>query len=180
MCIRDRVSTQSTGDNTETMGLKPEVQEAFDFFDKDATGKLDKATFTKMVQSLGQTPTKADIDEIWKKCPEDVATVAEVEAMWPDIESKKKTVDQVETAFKVFDNRGHGWITEDQFKTMMASVGEGLSPQEYNIALEQARKCSEGIDTDGRDAMTDVDGKKAIYYRAFLKWMMPEYNWDGK
>ncbi len=51
---------------------------------------------------------------------------------------------------------------------------------QYNIALEQARKCSEGIDTDGRDAMTDVDGKKAIYYRAFLKWMMPEYNWDGK
>eukprot|EP00658_Telonema_sp_P-2_P068269 TRINITY_DN5720_c0_g1_i1.p1 TRINITY_DN5720_c0_g1~~TRINITY_DN5720_c0_g1_i1.p1 ORF type:complete len:164 (+),score=51.50 TRINITY_DN5720_c0_g1_i1:246-737(+) len=163
------------------MGLNPQVEEAFQFFDKDNAGYLDLKTFTKMVQSLGQTPTKADMDEIFKAhCPDDKATPETIEAMWPKIEETKKSVDQVETAFKVFDNRGHGWITEDQFKTMMSTVGDGLSPQEYQLALQQARKQSEGIECPDREPMTDVDGKKAIYYKAFLKWMMPEYEWDGK
>merc|ERR1711998_295578 len=89
-----------------TMGLKDEVEEAFAFFDKDDAGQLEWPIFEKMVQSLGETPTRNDLHLIWDEaCPEGKADRAPVEVMWPKIEAKRKSKDQVRDAFRVFDNR---------------------------------------------------------------------------
>merc|ERR1711918_114571 len=74
-----------------TMGLSAEVLEAFQFFDKDDNKYLEWAVFEKMVQSLGETPTKGKLKEIWDaNCPDGKADEAKVEAMWPAIQKEKK------------------------------------------------------------------------------------------
>merc|ERR1712188_238378 len=109
-------------------------------------------------------PLDAEVEEAFQFFDSDA-----VDKMWNDVKATKKTTEEVETAFKVFDNRGGGYITNDSFSTMMKSVGEGLTEQEFQIAFEQAKKCSAG------HGLEDVDGRPAVYYPAFLKWMMPEY-----
>merc|ERR1711998_747263 len=135
-----------------TMGLSAEVLEVFQFFDKDDAKYLEWAVFEKMVQSLGETPTKGKLKEIWEaNCPEGKADKAKIEAMWPAIQAEKKERAEVETAFRVFDNRGAGFINDEQFATMLKGVGETLSPEEYDAALKKAKAESgpDCKDTDG-------------------------------
>merc|ERR1712100_202417 len=134
------------GSNSEKMPLSDEVQEAFAFFDEQDQKYLEWAVFERMVQSLGQTPTRTFLKELFDKtCPDGKA---------------------VETAFKVFDNRGNGFINDEQFQTMLKGVGDNLSPDEYDAALKKAKELS-GPNCE------DTDGKPAINWRAFLDWMMP-------
>ena len=86
--------------------------------------------------------------------------------MWPAIEAELKERPKVETAFRVFDNRGNGNITIEQFQTMLKGVGDALSPEEYESALKKARELSgEGC---------EEDGKECIKWELFLDWMMPQ------
>merc|ERR1712070_725460 len=99
----------------------------------DGTGKLDWDTFEKMVQSLGQTPTRNDLkDNIWNKqesCKSSgFCDRAAVEAMWGPITERKKSKQDVLNAFRVFDNRGNGFITDDQFNTMLRG-GWAIDPE---------------------------------------------------
>jgi len=146
------------------MPLSPEeITEAFTFFDTEGNGVLEEEQFTKMVQSLGQTPTKEKLKELYgTHAKEGKIDKAACDAMMPEIEAEKKTKAQVLDAFKVFDNRGDGCITVDNFKQMLGQVGEPLSPPEVQEAVAKALE----------KAPKDSDGKEAIEYGVYVEWMM--------
>ena len=92
--------------------------------------------------------------------------VCSIANMWSNIEAEQKPRAKVETAFRVFDNRGNGNITIEQFQTMLKGVGDALTPEEYESALAKARELS----GDG----CEEDGKECIKWELFLDWMMPQ------
>merc|ERR1712205_11602 len=79
-----------------------------------------------------------------------------VDKMWPAVTACKKTAEEIEVAFKVFDNRGEGWITIDNFSTMMKCVSEQLTETEYQLALKQAKDCSVGVKNSQGGEMCDI------------------------
>merc|ERR1711934_86362 len=155
------------GNRKTAMGDAPDaaaVKEAFMFFDQEGKESLDHATFVKMVQSLGQTPTQARLKELLEQYAPDDAPVdmAAVEKMMPEIAKEKKSKEDVINAFKVFDNRGNGCISVENFRQMMGSVGEKLTAPEVNEAVTKALEIAKG----------EEDGIDAIDYHAYVDWMM--------
>merc|ERR1711907_509393 len=149
-----------------TMGDMPDaaaVQEAFQFFDKDGDELLTKEEFTKMVQSLGQTPTKAKLSELLDQyAPNGTVNKDACDKMMPEIAKEKKSKQDVIDAFKVFDNRSDGHITVDNFRQMMGNVGEKLTAPEVQEAVAKALEVARG----------QTDGQEAIDYVAYVDWMM--------
>jgi len=115
-----------------------------------------------MVQSLGETPTQAKLEELLSTQSESLDLNA-INGMLPAIREQRKSKQDVINAFKVFDNRSDGHITVDNFRTMMGSVGEKLSPSEVTAAVDKAYEIAPG-ELD--------DGVKAIKYEAYVEWMM--------
>ena len=148
------------------MGDAPDaaaVKEAFLFFDKEGKEYLTHDEFTKMVQSLGQTPTVAQL----KKLLEEHASSGEVkmdavDKMMPEIAKTKKTRKEVLDAFRVFDNRSDDHITVDNFRQMMGQVGEKLQAKEVDEAVAKALEVAAG----------ETEGVQAIKYPLYVDWMM--------
>merc|ERR550514_15505 len=95
-----------------------EFEEAFQFFDNPPSGSLSHASFIKMVQSLGQTPTQEVLKNLLEGKPDEI-DLAMAKEMMTAIEAEIKTKEDVINAFKVFDNRGDKCITVENFKAMM-------------------------------------------------------------
>merc|ERR1711881_711885 len=150
------------------MGDMPDeaaLQEAFRFFDKDEDQQLTHEEFTKMVQSLGQTPTQARLNELLQENA--AGGTVDMEAckkMMPDIAKEKKTRQQVIDAFKVFDNRSDGHITVENFRNMMGQVGEKLKPQEVDEAVAKALEVAKGSSAG--------ESGDCIEYEKYVTWMM--------
>merc|ERR1712046_281814 len=139
----------------------PEQEEAFRFFDKGEKGHLTPDEFICMVQSLGETPTQKSLQELLKD-KQDIDRDGVV-AMMPAIKAEKKTEADVIKAFKVFDNRSDGHITVENFRQMMGSVGEKLTPDQVLEATTKAQEIA---------GSTMDDGSPAIKYEKYVKWMM--------
>merc|ERR1712216_213584 len=142
----------------------PQVTEAFQFFDADGDEMLTEDQFIKMVQSLGQTPTQAKLKELLdsNKNAEGLVDRPACDKMMPEIQAQKKSRTDVIEAFKVFDNRGDGMITVENFKQMMGSVGEKLTATEVQEAVAKATEVAPG----------ESDGQAAIEYEKYVEWMM--------
>merc|ERR1712072_1195343 len=76
------------------MGDAPDaaaVKEAFLFFDKEGKEFLNHEEFIKMVQSLGQTPTKAQLKVLLEeRAPNNEVKMDAVEKMMPEIAKTKR------------------------------------------------------------------------------------------
>jgi len=140
------------------------IQEAFQFFDTDGDDILNKEQFTKMVQSLGQTPTQAKLEELMgTHAPDGQVNRDACDKMMPEIEKEKKSKKDVLDAFKVFDNRSDGKITLENFRQMMGNVGEKLTAPEVAEASQKAMEVA-GTKTE--------EGGDAIDYNQYVTWMM--------
>merc|ERR1712167_350216 len=134
-------------------------------FDKNEDNQLSHEEFTKMVQSLGQTPTQQVLGDLLKEhAPGGQVDIDQCKAMMPDIAKEKKTRQQVIDAFKVFDNRSDGHITVDNFRNMMGQVGEKLKPQEVDEAVAKALEVAKGSSAG--------EAGECIEYEKYVTWMM--------
>jgi len=50
------------------------------------------------------------------------------------------TEDEIREAFRVFDKNNDGFISHEELKSMMSSLGENLSDKEVNEMIRQADK----------------------------------------
>lgn len=64
--------------------------------------------------------------------------------------------EEMHHAFKVFDKNGDGFITFDELKRVMCSIGERLTDEEIEDMIKEA-------DQNG-DKKIDYKGKKPFYY----------------
>ena len=110
-----------------------EFKEAFALFDKDGDGTITKNELCTVMQSLGQDPTDQDLDDMINEIDQDGNGEIDFDEFL--VLMAMNTQDLTEDAiigkgFSVFDVDDDGFITIDDLRTMMMSLGEEVDEQQ--------------------------------------------------
>merc|ERR1719150_1300340 len=115
--------------------------ECFDLFDRTGSGKIPVDMLGKIVRSVGQTPSNAQVADFIKEIDSDstgtfdyAALVALLERHW----KAPASAEQVIEAFKIFDPDGTGVISSQEMRTVMTNLGEKLTKEEVDAMLKEA------------------------------------------
>lgn len=121
--------------------VQEEVKECFDLFDRTGSGKIAVDMLGKIVRSVGQTPSNAEVADYIKEIDSDstgtfdyASLVALLERHW----KPPADANQVIEAFKIFDPDGTGTINTSEMRTVMTNLGEKLTAEEVNAMLKEA------------------------------------------
>ncbi|CAG9323448.1 unnamed protein product [Blepharisma stoltei] len=137
-----------------------ELKEAFSLFDKDGNGQITTRELGTVMRSIGQNPTEGELQDIINEVdhngngtvdfPEFVTLMAK--RMVPSADP----MEEIMEAFRAFDRDGSGFITADELKQAMATLGERLTDVEIEEMIKEA----------------DADGSGHISYEEFVKMMV--------
>ena len=110
-----------------------EFKEVFALFDKDGDGTITKNELCTVMQSLGQDPTDQDLDDMINEIDQDGNGEIDFDEFL--VLMAMNTQDLTEDAiivkgFSVFDVDDDGFITIDDLRTMMMSLGEEVDEQQ--------------------------------------------------
>ena len=135
-----------------------EFKDAFMLFDQDGDGTITAVELGIVMRSLGQHPTDAELQDMVKEVDEDGGGSIDFTEFITMMGKKTKdieTEDDIRAAFKVFDVDGNGYITEEEYRHVMANLGERVTNDEIEAMLGEA----------------DVDGDGRVSYKEFLNMM---------
>merc|ERR1712224_420491 len=111
-----------------------ELIEAFKFFDSNSDNVLTKDEFATMIRSLGQTPSKLELNVLLKDhMLDEQINFKDVKAMLDPIYAytAKRDKAKLMDAFKVFDPDSTGKIKYEVFeKEILVKIGEPMSEKE--------------------------------------------------
>ncbi|KAL6905688.1 hypothetical protein ACP4OV_003289 [Aristida adscensionis] len=148
-----------------------EFKEAFVLFDKDGDGTITTKELGTVMQSLGQSPTQAELEEMIAEVDVDGSGSIDFEEFLSLLARKARDADagaeeEIREAFLVFDKDQNGFITRDELAQVMRNLGEKLSEHELAEMLREA----------------DVDGDGQINYNEFAKVMLAKTKatYDGR
>ncbi|KAJ3393759.1 calmodulin-like 3 [Entophlyctis sp. JEL0112] len=135
-----------------------EYKEAFAFFDKAGSGKIPAASLGRMMRSLGQNPTEAEIAELVASLGGPAFDFAQFSGIMAKRGSSIDSEDDIREAWKVFDKEGNGYISAAELRHIMTNLGEKLTDEEVDLIIREA----------------DVEGNGQIDYtrKEFLNMMV--------
>eukprot|EP00408_Alexandrium_pacificum_P018722 CAMPEP_0171194208 /NCGR_PEP_ID=MMETSP0790-20130122/20772_1 /TAXON_ID=2925 /ORGANISM="Alexandrium catenella, Strain OF101" /LENGTH=191 /DNA_ID=CAMNT_0011659401 /DNA_START=78 /DNA_END=650 /DNA_ORIENTATION=+ len=112
----------------------PEAQckECFDLFDTDSDGKIKASELGDALRSLGLVMTQKEVKELGKEVMGDALSwdkFKELAAKVP-LKSEKQSA-ALTQAFQVFDKGSTGMVDMAELKHIVTSMGEKLTPQEF-------------------------------------------------
>jgi len=148
--------------NDITEEQKAELQDAFNMFDKNGDGKISSSEIGMLLRSIGQDPTESEIKDFIHEVDTDENGTIEFSEFCSLMLAKKnmKTNEEKEAelleSFKVFDKNGDGFISADELRSMMSSLGESLTDEEVNEMIDEA----------------DTDGDGQVNYQEFVRLMV--------
>lgn len=139
-----------------------ELREAFRLFDKDGDGAISSEEFGSVMQALGLSPTKEELEILLDSVDTDrngVIDFAEfVDVMrghlW-QADGAPSAEDELKEAFAVFDKDGNGFISKEELKAALLNLGERLDDDELEAMIRAA----------------DRDGNGEIDYEEFIAMM---------
>merc|ERR1712086_933249 len=144
---------------------KGELLEAFRFFDANSDGILSKEEFAQMVRSLGQTPSKLELNVLLKEhALDDNLNFNTVQSMMEQISAHTAKRDKAKLmdAFKVFDPDNLGHVPLDTFeKEILVKIGEPMDDKEV---ADTMKNLTESGAIEGND----------IRYEIFVTWIMEQ------
>lgn len=135
-----------------------EYKASFDLFDKDRDGKISPQELADMMKALGQKVNEVEINEMIQEV--DLAGTGYIDfkeflglmvRKMKDIEIE----DELLETFKVFDKDGNGYITADELRKVILTIGDNVTTDEVEDMIREADK--------------DQDGK--LSYEDFMKLM---------
>jgi len=133
-------------------------REAFDAFDTDKGGSVDKGEIKAIMNQLGQHPSDEELAVIMKDYDADGSGDIDFEEfcamMHRQMQSSGKEELIAET-FKWFDSDNAGYIDNAKLKKVMEDAGGDLT-------LERAQEMIDQVDTDG-DGKLNMDEFKRLY-----------------
>ncbi|ORZ19442.1 calmodulin [Absidia repens] len=135
-----------------------EFRDAFNLFDRDRNGYIDTKELGAVMKSLNQNANEAELKDMINEADADGNGTMDFNEFISLMVKKRRDTDAVQElleAFQVFDKDGNNYISADELRQVMVSVGERLSEQELNEMIREA----------------DVDGDGQINYEEFVKMM---------
>merc|ERR1712093_837887 len=140
-----------------------ELLEAFKFFGSNSDNVLTKDEFATMIRSLGQTPSKLELNVLLKDhAMDDNIHWDTVKGMLDTIYTytAKRDKAKLMDAFKVFDPDGTGKVSYETFeKEILVKIGEPMDEREVADTL---KNLAESGAVEGDD----------IVYERFVEWIM--------
>ncbi|KAJ3382899.1 hypothetical protein HDU84_003964 [Entophlyctis sp. JEL0112] len=137
-----------------------EYKEAFAFFDKAGSGKIPVSSLGRMIRSLGQNPTEAEIADLVALLggPTAAFDFAQFSGIMTKRGGSVDSEDDIREAWKVFDKEGNGFISAAELRHIMTNLGEKLTDEEVDLIIREA----------------DVEGNGQIDYtrKEFLNMMV--------
>ncbi|KAG6506705.1 calmodulin-like [Zingiber officinale] len=136
-----------------------EFKEAFSLFDKDGDGCITTKELGTVMRSLGQNPTEAELRDMISEVDADQNGTIDFPEFLNLMARKMKDADSEEElmeAFKVFDKDSNGFISAQELRHVMTSLGEKLTDEEVDEMIREA----------------DIDGDGQVNYQEFVQMML--------
>jgi calmodulin len=118
-----------------------EVKECFDLYDRTGSGKIPTNLLAKVVRSVGQMPSQAEIQDWIREIDPDSAGFFEYPGLVALLERHYRqppAVKDIVDAFKIFDPDNTGKIASAELRTVMTNLGEKLSKEEVDAMIKEA------------------------------------------
>ena len=142
---------------------KLELQEAFNMFDTDGSGKIQANELRVALRALGFEPSKDElrrmITDVDKKGNGYLDFPQFMEAIVKKI-SEPDHDDEIEKSFKLFDKNKDDYLDIEDLKYVADLIGETMSQEELNEMIKEADQ-----DKDGKVTFADF---KRVVQRASL------------
>lgn len=139
-----------------------ELRETFLLFDKDGDGTVNCDELGTVMRQLGQEPSDEELRQMIAEVDEDGSGEIEFEEfctmmanrMNQPIDSPQELIE----AFEIFDDEKRGYITMEEFRSVMTTLGEKLSHS----------------DVDEMVTMTGIGKNGKVKYKEFVKLLTKE------
>eukprot|EP00299_Pterocystis_sp_00344_P004456 c1546_g1_i1.p1 GENE.c1546_g1_i1~~c1546_g1_i1.p1 ORF type:complete len:157 (-),score=35.52 c1546_g1_i1:28-498(-) len=122
-----------------------EYKEAFSLFDRDGSGTINTRDVGIVLRSLGATPTEAEINDIIKQTDGDSMGFDEFLGHITRLMPLKYTSQEVIEAFRIFDKEGNGYVSMNELRHVITSLGEKLTNEEVDEMMREAKVNSQGM-----------------------------------
>ena len=142
-------------DNTLTEEQIGVFKEAFSLFDEYGDGKITAKELGTVMRSLGQKPTKAELQEMIDEVDADDDGAIDFTEFLSMMACKMKSTggeEKIKETFRSLDKDGNGYISAAELQHLMVSLGEKLSDEQINEMIREA----------------DTDGDGQINYKEFV------------
>jgi len=149
-------STQLSEEDVES------YKQAFELFDEDGDGTISIKELSKVMTSLGQNPTDAEIEDMINEVDSDRNGSIDFDEFCKMMAMPTKAHNfesEMQAAFAVFDHDGSGTISLEELRRVMKSFGEELTDDDLDQMIKEV----------------DKDGDGSIDYKEFVNFMV-----DGK
>ena len=141
---------------------KNEYLEAFKIFDKNNDGLITQDELKQLLNNIGQNPSDSEIQDMINEIDIDGDGKINFDNFITLMEKKLRDHDDEEElieTFKVFDKDGIGFITYNNLKDVVHSLGLNYSDDEI---MEMIKEC-------------DLDKDMMINYDEFTKMVLDKY-----
>ncbi|EMP39433.1 Calmodulin, striated muscle [Chelonia mydas] len=135
-----------------------EFKEAFSLFDKDGDGSITTGELGNVMQSLGQNPTEAELQDMIGELDTDGSGTVDFPEFLSLMARKMRDMDseeEIREAFRVFDEDGIRYISAAELRHVMTNLGEKLTDEEVDEMIKEA----------------DADGNGQVNYEEFVRMM---------
>ena len=137
-----------------------ELRRVFQMFDRNEDGKITKKELSDSLENLGIFIPDKELVQMIEKIDvnkDGYVDMEEFGALYQTIMDERDEEEDMREAFNVFDQNGDGFITVDELRSVLQSLG-----------LKQGRTLE---DCKRMIKMVDVDGDGMVNYKEFRQMM---------
>mmetsp|Transcript_25042 Transcript_25042/g.70092 ORF Transcript_25042/g.70092 Transcript_25042/m.70092 type:complete len:148 (+) Transcript_25042:116-559(+) len=121
-----------------------DYKEAFGYYDRDHDGKIPTSDLGVVMRSLGKCVTERQLREVSKNFETGYVDFAEFVVLMQTIPNIVDTSEQIVECFQAFDRKKTGYITVEQLREVLTTLGEELSTGEVDNLIDRYCAVEEG------------------------------------
>ncbi|CAA3009468.1 calmodulin 3 [Olea europaea subsp. europaea] len=137
-----------------------ELKRVFEMFDLNGDGRITKKELNDSLEKMGIFITDKELTqmiEIIDVNADECVDIDEFDALYQTIMSEKDEDEVMRDAFNVFDQNGDGFITVDELKSVLVSLGlkQGRTAEDCKIMIMK-------VDVDGDGVVNFLEFKQMM------------------